>query len=200
MTGISNLPEWQDKYLREIERLVHDESFKADLKSLPDKDNGDAYVFALLKLGEKYNVQPTVIREYIKTGAISGESVMPRLAIISDSEETSEPSSNMEEAQFNYVVVRGFRDGGVDLHIPPNTSKIEVITFLKDHWKLVESKIGKPGRIRRHPTAERNETILILHKQGLSNHEITDKINQDYGTTMIVDDIGRIIRENQKNK
>jgi hypothetical protein len=119
------------------------------------------------------------------------------MSIICDEDETAGPAANLEEAQFNYVTMRGFPHPGVQLHIPPGSSQVEIASFIRDNWSYIETKIGKPLRNKRQRVAERNAQIINLHSKGLSNHEILEQIQDRYPGNLIVDDIGVIIRKNK---
>lgn len=196
MTGDSK---WQDKHKRRLEALVYDVDFQKDLKDLPDRSENETFLFALFKLTEKYDLPlsaASIIDGYLKTGELSAQAAHSGLLIICDYDQTAGPAASAEQAEHNYTAHRGFTNKGIELFMPPGTSAIEAKSFIDDHWRYIESKIGKPDRIRRHSTAERNAKILALHKEGLSNEEIINQV-RSYPGNLITDDIGIIIRKNK---
>ena len=176
-----------------MENVIHNAQFQHDLGSL-EKDDSFTHFYNIAK---KYEIQPTLLLEYFKTRKVAPGAVTPSLSIICDEDETAGPAENLEEAQYNYIVMRKFPHEGLSLFIPPGTSQIEISSFIKENWGYIEQKIGKPVRNKRQKTAERNAQILELHKQGLSNHEIIEEVFDKYPGKLTVDDIGVIIRKNK---
>jgi len=193
MTGNNKPRKWQDKHLRKMENLIHDIEFQEDIKHI----NLDADYGPLYDLARKHDVQPVLLLEYIKSRRILPSAVSPAISIICDEDETAGPAASLEEAQFNYVTMRGFPHTGVQLHIPPGSSQVEIASFIQDNWSYIEAKIGKPLRNKRQRVAERNAQIIKLHSKGLSNHEILEQVQNRYPGNLIVDDIGIIIRKNK---
>lgn len=193
MTGHGSASKWQDKHLRVMENLVHNPEFQRDIIQLNNRyAPNDIYALA-----NKYNVQPTLLIEYLEKGAVSQSAVSPSLSIICDEDETAGPAKSLEEGQYNYIVMRKFPHRGIELFIPPGTSQIEISSFIKDHWDYIERKIGKPARNKRQSVAARNAQIIKLHRQGLSNGEILKEVFDEYPGHLTTDDIGVIIRKNK---
>ncbi len=193
MTGNKKTSKWQDKHLRKMENLIHDIEFQEDIKHI----NLDIGYGPLYDLAKKYDTQPVLLLEYIRSRDILPSAVNPTISIICDEDETAGPASTLEEAQFNYVTMRGFPHAGVQLHIPPGSSQVEIASFIRDNWEYIETKIGKPLRNKRRSVAERNAQIIKLHKEGLSNQAILEAVKNKYPGNLITDDIGTIIRKNK---
>lgn len=193
MTGKNKPSKWQDKHLRKLENLSHNIDFQDDLKHI----NLGGGFSPLYDLAKKHDVQPLLMLEYIRNRTILPSAVVPTISIICDEDETAGPSDSLEEAQFNYVTMRGFPHSGIELHIPPGSSQVEIMSFIKDNWPYIETKIGKPLRNKRQRVAERNTQIIRLHHQGFNNHEILEMVKDNFPGNLIIDDVSAIIRKNK---
>ena len=190
---------WLDKPLRRLEALIHDDEFQRDLSSLPSIKSAEI-TGALLELVQKYDLPNTsslIIYNYLATGTLSTNTDATSFALVCDEDQTCGPTDNKEGAEYKYAVHRGFPPRGVELYIPPQTSKNELISFIKDNWEYIERKIGKPKKVRRSPMAERDAEIKRLNSSGLSPEEIAAHINSDErfpSSTITYADIPRIIK------
>lgn len=193
---------WLDKPLRKLEALIYDSSFKQDLSTLPSLKSTEI-TGALLDLTQKYDLPGAsclLIYNYLKTGVLSADTKATRLSVICDEDQTCGPTDNKDEAGFRYVAHRGFPPRGVELYIPPKTSKNELTSFIKDNWEYIERKVGKPRKVRRSPMAERDAEIKRLKASGLSYQEIATRVNADErfpDSTITYADIPRIIRSSK---
>lgn len=174
---------WLDKPLRKIEALLYRDDFQNDLTQLRTGLMEEGLAGKILDLARKYKLPPesaTIIYDYLRTGELSATKDSTPLVIICDADQTCGPTDDKNDAEYRYVVQRGFPRHGVELFIPPGSSPSEIKSFIDDNWKYIESKIGRPTHERRSRRAERDAEVLRLANTGKYSHaEIAIMIDEN---------------------
>lgn len=152
----------------------------------------------------KYRLDGEIVETYVRF-AITGklELMQPDHQmwpsyLFHDRKKVAWPSEDPKKLYEDVQVGDEINQAYVNLHIGRSSTKKDIIWMINTLWdseiepRLYKTSTGKTARARN--AYFRNSTIYYLHKQGMRNKDIVNKINEIFDEGLEYDDIKKAIK------
>ncbi len=201
MTG-SNTREWSNRFERQYQPTLESSAF-TDAVNLTRStaDMGDDY--AVFKSASILLVQfklpgrsHAMLCHLLETGDMDLDLVNPPAELLLHASKQKYPSQRPKTAYEVHVRAHGRHESptAVEIRVHEHSTPAELKSFIDKYSEEIREENGLTSdkRATRKPNFKRDERILELLKIGEKAQQVSELINEEFGTTLTAQDVYRV--------